>query len=147
MQIFFNKVWLFILFRISTSTSRTFWCDIDQYDIIWINDASLNTLEPKHRVILEQTQSFPETGEPTGRTPSTEYLIARSQLTKGSVGKVPFNFWWKVLYHHICLKHTIMSSSIFKNHNLRIFCPILPPKQTSTRKPTALLGRSSSVLV
>ena len=29
------------------------------------------------------------------RTPKPEYLIARSQLTWGSVGKVPFNFWWR----------------------------------------------------
>ncbi len=32
---------------------------------------------------------------PTERTPKPEYLIAGSQLTWGSVGNDPFNFWWK----------------------------------------------------
>ena len=34
---------------------------------------------------------------PTERTPKPEYLIARSQLTEGSVGKVPFNF--SLIFH------------------------------------------------
>ena len=37
------------------------------------------------------------TNGPTERIPKKpEYLISRSQLTHGSVGKVPFNCWWKL---------------------------------------------------
>ena len=68
--------------------------------------------------------------------PSTEYLIARSQLTKGSVGKVPFNFWWKVLYHHICLKIYHHVQFYFqKSQPKGFFAQFFPPNEHRHENP------------
>ena len=58
------------------------------------------------KIIIESKKS--STG-PTERTPKPEYLIARSQLPYGSVGKVPFNFWWIEIpcYSWVSILHVV----------------------------------------